>query len=357
MSQQTAFRRAEKQFKARDRQPDLAKVIDFTAIGTDSVAGVRRLSLSHSLCSPISLPFKVFAQSRPPAYSIDKHPGLIIIPNPFTDEAQRWIARKCLCDCTRPPNRTNLDPFFDLPSTSLFALASNTNNDAEQLGDECRVSSRKNTGTIDPGITMPKDQFYSRSALPADLLERLRWCTLGWQYNWTTKLYDLGASEFDSELDDLMRSLAIAVTSVSALPHTDKYNESQFVSQAGIINYYDERTTMAGHVDKTEENMDAPLISCSIGLTCVYLIGGSTRDTEPTPILLRSGDVLAMCGESRMAFHGVPRVLANTAPSYLTNLDAGNNDAVSGKYPQWHNFAKYMETHRINCNARKCLNI
>ncbi|KAJ1740501.1 hypothetical protein LPJ79_001891 [Coemansia sp. RSA 1821] len=348
MSQQTAFRRAEKQFKARDRQPDLEKVIDFAAIATDSVAGVHRLSLSHSLCSPASLPFKVFAQSRPPAYSIDKHPGLIIIPNPFTNEAQRWIARKCLCDCTRPPNRTNLDPFFDLPSTSLFTLAA-TNSDAEQLGDECRVSSRVNTGTIDPDVTMPKDQFYSQPALPADLLERLRWCTLGWQYNWTTKLYDLGASEFDNELDDLMRSLAAAVT----MPR----GESQFVSQAGIINYYDERTTMAGHVDKTEENMDAPLISFSIGLTCVYLIGGCTRDTEPTPILLRSGDVLAMCGESRMAFHGVPRVLADTAPSYLTDAEAGNNDAVSGKYPQWHNFAKYMETHRINCNARKCLSI
>ncbi|KAJ2501906.1 hypothetical protein GGH96_001549 [Coemansia sp. RSA 1972] len=354
MDQQTAFRRAEKQYKVRDGLLDLSTIIDLS--DNSRIEGVHKLCLAYDLCSPSALPFQLFTRTRPRAYTIDGHPGLIIIPNPFTDEAQRWLARKCLCDCTRPPNRTNLDPFFELPSTSLFTLASEANNTTQS---QCLIDSRILSDSFDSTVTKPKDMFYSQSASPQALLDRLRWCTLGWQYNWTSKLYDLGVSEFDPELNELMQAIAVAITNptrAAANSCSDNtYDGTQYESHAGIINYYDERATMAGHVDKTEENMDAPLISFNIGLDCVYLIGGTTRDTVPTPVLLRSGDVLAMCGESRLAYHGVPKILANTSPAYLTDLDAGNNDVVAGKYPQWQYFAPYLSTHRVNCNARKCL--
>ena len=43
----------------------------------------------------------------------------------------------------------------------------------------------------------------------------------------------------------------------------------------------------------------------SLGNAAVFLIGGLTRDAEPTPILLRSGDVVIMSGpECRRAYHG-----------------------------------------------------
>ncbi|KAJ2339193.1 hypothetical protein GGF43_006698 [Coemansia sp. RSA 2618] len=243
-----------------------------------------------------------------------------------------------------------------MPGAPLFTLASTPNSDTTQK--QRTIGSRVVSGSVAPNVTAPKDAFYSQSATPAALLERLRWCTLGWQYNWSTKMYDLGASAFDSELNELMQAIAVAITrpasTAGGVCGDNGYDGSQFVSQAGIINYYDERTTMAGHVDTTEDNMDAPLISLSIGLDCVYLIGGPTRDTPPTPVMLRSGDVLAMCGESRLAFHGVPRVLAGTSPACLTASDAGDNDALAAKYPPWHYFAAYLETHRINCNARKC---
>ncbi|KAJ2807517.1 hypothetical protein H4R20_001259, partial [Coemansia guatemalensis] len=308
-----------------------------------------------------------FCQDRPPAYTLRDYPGLIVIPNPFTAEAQRWLARKCLCDCTRPPNRTNLDPFFDLPSQSLFALASlpsnNRSADMSMRGkSQHLVASRVQSDSIDAGISRPKGKIYTQPAPAADLLEHLRWCTLGQQYNWTTKEYDLGTSAFDRELNALMHSIAEAISDPAYAacdgsedwPPINSYDGSEFVSQAGIINYYDDRASMAGHVDKTEESMDAPLISLSVGLSCIYLIGGPTRDTEPTPLLLRSGDVLAMCGDSRLAFHGVPRVLPDTAPEYLTQPNAGDADDVAASYPEWHNFAAYLGTHRINCNARKC---
>ncbi|KAJ2361373.1 hypothetical protein IW150_007259, partial [Coemansia sp. RSA 2607] len=125
---QTAFRRCEKRYSRRDQVLDLNGVIDFRSIDacqplTNNVDGVRRLRLTHDLATPELLSFEVFRQKRPPAYALEAHPGLIIIPDALTDAGQRWLARKCLCDCTRPPNRTNLDPFFEMPEKSLFSLA------------------------------------------------------------------------------------------------------------------------------------------------------------------------------------------------------------------------------------------
>ncbi|KAJ2084190.1 hypothetical protein H4R24_000263 [Coemansia sp. RSA 988] len=363
MQQQTTFRRAEKKHKARRGLPNLSDVIDVSAIDVSDGAAVRQLCLTRDMCQPSALPFRAFCQERPPAYTLRDHPGLIVIPNPFTAETQRWLARKCLCDCTCPPNRTNLDPFFHLPSQSLFELASRPTADAPtQEKSRNLVASRVQSDSIDAGFSRPKGKIYMQSAPAADLLGHLRWCTLGQQYNWTTKEYDIGTSDFDHELNAMMRSIAEAISDPAYAacdgserwPPINNYDGSEFVSQAGIINFYDERASMAGHTDKTEESMDAPLISFSIGLSCIFLIGGLTRDTEPTPLLLRSGDVLAMCGDSRLAFHGVPRVLPGTTPEYLIQSNAGDDDDLAARYPEWHNFAIYLGTHRINCNARKC---
>ncbi|KAJ1722774.1 hypothetical protein LPJ53_002830 [Coemansia erecta] len=380
--QQTAFRRCEKRYSRRDQELDLSGVIDFRSVDapwppTNNADGVRRVRLTHDLATPSSLPLEVFRQKRPPAYALEAHPGLIVIPDALTDAGQRWLARKCLCDCTRSPNRTNLDPFFEMPDRSLFSLAFSPEPPAGQAADAHSASvsgamqgrttmirSRAETDSVQADVTRPKGKFYTQSETPAGLLGHLRWCTLGQQYNWTTKQYDLGTSTFDKDLDALMRAIAEAITDpVIILGHADdeqpqpwpsSYDGRMFVSQAGIVNFYDQRTTMAGHVDKTEENMDAPLISTSVGLTCVYLVGGVTRDTEPTAFLLRSGDVLAMCGRSRLAFHGVPRVLPDTAPLYLSDPESGATDVEATEYPQWGHFAEYLATHRINCNARKC---
>ena len=43
----------------------------------------------------------------------------------------------------------------------------------------------------------------------------------------------------------------------------------------------------------------------SVGSAAIFLFGGTTRDEEPVPILLRSGDVVIMSGpECRRAYHG-----------------------------------------------------
>lgn len=47
-------------------------------------------------------------------------------------------------------------------------------------------------------------------------------------------------------------------------------------------------------------------VNNSFGHSCIYLLGGPTREQSPTPILLQSGDILVMTGPCRSAFHGKP---------------------------------------------------
>lgn len=352
----TAFRRAEKLYKRRSQPLDVETAIDFRKIvgsneaaGSATAAAVQRIHLTNDLESPTAIPFPVYRDKRPPAYALRNHPGLIVIPNPLADEAQRWVARKCLCDCMRPPNRTNMDPFFEMPDDSVFTLSTQ---------NQGSINNRFPKDTLQFGVTPSNTSFYRHPTTAAELMSRIRWCTLGQQYNWTTKEYDLGSAPFDPELDTLMVSIAKAITDPTTIDPNivvNDYDGTQFVSQAGIINFYDERATMAGHVDRTEEKMDAPLISLSIGLDCIYLVGGPTRESEPvTALILHSGDILAMCGPSRNAVHGVPRVIVGTTPDCLKDSSAGDNDAVADMYPSWSHFAQYLERYRVNCNARKC---
>ena len=68
-------------------------------------------------------------------------------------------------------------------------------------------------------------------------------------------------------------------------------------AEAVIVNYYQATSTMGGHQNDAEETMEYPVISVSLGLSCVFLIGGaSSRSEDAVGIILRSGDVMVMGG-------------------------------------------------------------
>jgi len=100
---------------------------------------------------------------------------------------------------------------------------------------------------------------------------------------------------------------------------------------AGIVNSYQEKDTLMGHVDRSELSSTTPLVSISLGNAAVFLIGGLTRDIEPIPLLLRSGDVVIMSGPAcRREYHGVPRILEGTLPDHLGPgaHDSGEDDCL-----------------------------
>ncbi|MFI8219213.1 alpha-ketoglutarate-dependent dioxygenase AlkB family protein [Streptomyces sp. NPDC085932] len=84
-----------------------------------------------------------------------------------------------------------------------------------------------------------------------------------------------------------------------------------------LINFYGADARMGMHRD-SDEKSDAPVVSLSLGDTCVFRFGNTETRTRPwTDVELRSGDLFVFGGPSRLAHHGVPRVHAGTAPPGL----------------------------------------
>ena len=70
---------------------------------------------------------------------------------------------------------------------------------------------------------------------------------------------------------------------------------------------------MGLHQDKDEEDFDAPVLSVSLGDTGIFRVGGRSRSDPTRKFELKSGDVVVLGGEDRLAFHGIDRVLAGTS--------------------------------------------
>ncbi|WP_457281920.1 DNA oxidative demethylase AlkB [Polaromonas sp. P5_D5] len=78
-----------------------------------------------------------------------------------------------------------------------------------------------------------------------------------------------------------------------------------FRPDACLINRYEPGARLSLHQDKDEGNMDAPIVSVSLGLPAVFLFGGLNRSGRPARYRLVHGDVAVWGGPSRLAYHGV----------------------------------------------------
>ncbi len=83
--------------------------------------------------------------------------------------------------------------------------------------------------------------------------------------------------------------------------------------EACLINWYGEGARMGLHQDRDEREFGAPVLSLSLGDTAVFRIGGPDRGDATRSVRLGSGDALLLAGASRLAFHGIDRVLSGTS--------------------------------------------
>jgi len=94
-----------------------------------------------------------------------------------------------------------------------------------------------------------------------------------------------------------------------------------------ILNYYDADGRMGVHQDKDEspESIAAgtPVVSISLGDTARFLFGGARRRDPIESRMLHSGDAFVFGGPARLRYHGVSRILPDTAPPEL---------ALSGRF-------------------------
>jgi alkylated DNA repair protein (DNA oxidative demethylase) len=83
--------------------------------------------------------------------------------------------------------------------------------------------------------------------------------------------------------------------------------------EACLVNFYGADAKMGLHQDRDEEDFEAPVVSISLGDTALFRVGGPTRGGKTQSLKLMSGDVLVLEGASRLAFHGIDRVIGGSS--------------------------------------------
>ena len=83
--------------------------------------------------------------------------------------------------------------------------------------------------------------------------------------------------------------------------------------EACLINFYDDKARMGMHQDRNEDDLRAPVVSLSLGDTCLFRIGSNSRAGQTTSIRLASGDAVVLGGKARLCYHGVDRIYRNTS--------------------------------------------
>jgi alkylated DNA repair protein (DNA oxidative demethylase) len=80
-----------------------------------------------------------------------------------------------------------------------------------------------------------------------------------------------------------------------------------------LANLYRDGARMGLHQDRDEADSSFPVLSVSLGDTAVFRLGGASRGAPTRTLRLASGDVCLLAGDSRLAFHGVDRILAGSS--------------------------------------------
>ncbi len=151
--------------------------------------------------------------------------------------------------------------------------------------------------------------------VPAGHVMTVQSVCLGW--HWQPYAYSRTADDTDGAPvkplpPDLAALARRAVADTFGSDAGDRYQPD-----AVIANLYAPGARLGLHQDG-EEPADAPVVTISVGDSCVFRLAGVERRTAPfTDVVLQSGDLLVFGGPSRRIHHGVPKVLDGTGPADL----------------------------------------
>jgi alkylated DNA repair protein (DNA oxidative demethylase) len=123
---------------------------------------------------------------------------------------------------------------------------------------------------------------------------------LGWVSDASGYRYDGRDPETGRPWPELPASFRALAASAAA-----RAGFADYEPDACLVNHYEPGARLTLHQDKNEHDTAAPIVSVSLGLPCVFLFGGDTRDERPTRVPLFHGDVVVWGGPARMRYHGV----------------------------------------------------
>lgn len=177
--------------------------------------------------------------------------------------------------------------------------------DAEQrvdLVERCRAWTEEAGGARSPRMR--------NGASMSVAMIGLGWHWYPYRYSRTRDDGDRGrAPEFPVWLGDLARRAVVDAAGVDPLVAADP---GRFDPDVALVNWYRPGAKMGMHVDR-DEVVVAPVVSLSVGTTGVFRFGNPSGRGRPwVDLPLESGDAVVFGGPSRLAYHGVTRLLPGT---------------------------------------------
>ena len=144
----------------------------------------------------------------------------------------------------------------------------------------------------------------------------VRMLCLGRHWNGKTYTYEGRRSDFDNlPAPPLPGNLAQLASDIARSAGMD------VAPDLCILNYYDAEGRMGLHQDKDESAASIaaglPVVSVSLGDTARFLFGGLRRKDPVEARLLESGDAFVFGGPARLRYHGVSRIVPDSAPPEL----------------------------------------
>ncbi|KAH9577249.1 Alpha-ketoglutarate-dependent dioxygenase AlkB-like [Trypanosoma melophagium] len=302
----TPFRCAEKHYKLYRQDRRTARRHKLSETDFTDVVDFRTLEANTKANRALIREVKSVDESEVLYYTFDAIPGLLVFPAALTEADQQQLCRDAVL----------------------------------KYGDSRQHPNHLSTHASNPQQT-------KRYTPP------MRWATLGFSYNWTLKTYSREQySPFPYALKERIEKI------VSLLKDKNSF-EAAYEPQTSIVNYFPVGAMMMAHQDVSEESLQQPLISLSLGCSCVFLMGTASRDEAPYAFWLRSGDIAVFSGPAREAYHAVPRIM-DDCPSYLwkipqemnNNINNNNNTKDTERECEIY-WREQMQHMRININVRQ----
>lgn len=322
-----------------NRSDDLDELVDFGSNRNDERITQLTLPKESSKLSSIY---------RGSIFGLNGLQGFMFCPQALAEPLQSEIAYRCVSEYCERPHRTNID--LCPPRSNEVPNHDDQMWELWKAETYCEHAKKRKPN--------PNNKRKYRS------FKKLSWATTGMHYDWTQRAYHEGCK---SPMPALMEDVAIIFARTSLLLEPEGTSLT-FTPSASIVNFYNQKSNMGGHKDDLEVAIDKPVVSFSVGLPAIFLLGGKTRqDKNIIPILVRPGDVMCMGGDSRLNYHSMARVLppvvalptikgnesgrnvSSVQCSDVSQVSEGNTIPEADKAP----LEEYLLTHRININVRQ----